>query len=139
MRGYNGNILVNAMCVGTRPIQDKDLLLRRATAGLPVVYVGSKTGRDGIHGATMASAEFDDESESRSARRFRSAIPFTEKLLIEACLELMADGRCHRRHPGHGRGGPHLVFGRDGRARAASASSWNSTHVPQREDGHDGL
>ena len=86
---YNGNILVNALAVGLarRP----DLLLQAKGVGLPVVYLGSKTGRDGIHGATMASAEFD-ETPRRSARPCRWAIPFTEKLLLEACLELMATG-----------------------------------------------
>ena len=58
-------------------------------AGNPVVYVGSKTGRDGIHGATMASAEFDDASEEKRPT-VQVGDPFTEKLLIEACLELMA-------------------------------------------------
>ena len=85
---YNGNILVNAMTVG---IADKDKIFYSAAAGIgnPVVYVGSKTGRDGIHGATMASAEFDDETEQKRPT-VQVGDPFTEKLLIEACLELMA-------------------------------------------------
>ena len=85
---YNGNILVNAMCVGLAR-QDKIFLSAAKGAGNPVVYVGSKTGRDGIHGATMASAEFDDASEEKRPT-VQVGDPFTEKLLLEACLELMA-------------------------------------------------
>ncbi|MEM8744966.1 MAG: phosphoribosylformylglycinamidine synthase subunit PurL, partial [Pseudomonadota bacterium] len=87
--GYNGNILVNAMCVG---LADADRIFYSAAkgVGLPVVYVGSKTGRDGIHGATMASAEFDDDSDEKRPT-VQVGDPFTEKLLIEACLELMAE------------------------------------------------
>jgi phosphoribosylformylglycinamidine synthase II len=87
-RSYNGNILVNAMCVGLAR-QDKIFLSAAKGAGNPVVYIGSKTGRDGIHGATMASAEFDDESEDKRPT-VQVGDPFTEKLLLEACLELMA-------------------------------------------------
>ena len=85
---YNGNILVNAMTVG---IARTDKIFYSAAAGLgnPVVYVGSKTGRDGIHGATMASAEFTEDSEEKRPT-VQVGDPFTEKLLIEACLELMA-------------------------------------------------
>ena len=86
--GYNGNILVNAMCVGLAKT-DKIFYSAAKGVGLPVVYVGSKTGRDGIHGATMASAEFDEESEEKRPT-VQVGDPFTEKLLIEACLELMA-------------------------------------------------
>jgi phosphoribosylformylglycinamidine synthase II len=86
--GYNGNILVNAMCVGLAKA-DKIFYSAAKGVGLPVVYVGSKTGRDGIHGATMASAEFDDESAEKRPT-VQVGDPFTEKLLIEACLELMA-------------------------------------------------
>ena len=86
--GYNGNILVNAMCVGLAK-KDKIFYSAAKGVGLPVVYVGSKTGRDGIHGATMASAEFDDESDEKRPT-VQVGDPFTEKLLIEACLELMA-------------------------------------------------
>ena len=84
---YNGNILVNAMTVG---IADQDKIFYSAAAGVgnPVVYVGSKTGRDGIHGATMASAEFGENSEEKRPT-VQVGDPFTEKLLIEACLELM--------------------------------------------------
>ena len=89
-RGYNGNILVNAMCVG---IARADSLFYSAAPapGLSVVYFGSRTGRDGIHGATMSSAEFDDESDSKRPT-VQVGDPFAEKLLIEATLELMASG-----------------------------------------------
>ena len=85
---YNGNILVNAMTVG---VADADKIFYSAAAGIgnPIVYVGTKTGRDGIHGATMASATFDDGSEEKRPT-VQVGDPFTEKLLIEACLELMA-------------------------------------------------
>ncbi|MDP1632571.1 MAG: phosphoribosylformylglycinamidine synthase subunit PurL [Caulobacter sp.] len=89
-RGYDGNILVNAMCVG---LADADKIFYSAApaAGLPVVYYGSKTGRDGIHGATMASAEFDEDSDEKRPT-VQVGDPFAEKLLIEATLELMATG-----------------------------------------------
>jgi phosphoribosylformylglycinamidine synthase len=89
-RGYDGNILVNAMCVG---LADADKIFYSAAPapGLPVVYFGSKTGRDGIHGATMASAEFDEGSEEKRPT-VQVGDPFAEKLLIEATLELMASG-----------------------------------------------
>lgn len=85
---YNGNNLVNAMCVGLAD-QDKIFYSEASGVGNPVVYVGAKTGRDGIHGATMASAEFDDTTEEKRPT-VQVGDPFTEKLLIEACLELMA-------------------------------------------------
>ncbi len=85
---YNGNILVNAMTVGVAKT-DKIFYSAAAGVGLPVVYVGSKTGRDGIHGATMASAEFSEGSEEKRPT-VQVGDPFTEKLLLEACLELMA-------------------------------------------------
>jgi phosphoribosylformylglycinamidine synthase subunit PurL len=85
---YNNNILVNAMCIGLART-DKVFYSAAKGVGLPVVYVGSKTGRDGIHGATMASAEFDDDSDEKRPT-VQVGDPFTEKLLIEACLELMA-------------------------------------------------
>lgn len=84
---YNSNILVNAMCIGLAKT-DKVFYSAAKGVGLPVVYVGSKTGRDGIHGATMASAEFDDDSNEKRPT-VQVGDPFTEKLLIEACLELM--------------------------------------------------
>ena len=85
---YDGNILVNAMTVG---VADADKIFYSAATGVgnPIVYVGSKTGRDGIHGATMASAEFGEDSEEKRPT-VQVGDPFTEKLLIEACLELMA-------------------------------------------------
>jgi len=85
---YNGNPLVNAMTVGIAPA-DRIFLSAAAGIGNPVIYVGSKTGRDGIHGATMASAEFAADSEEKRPT-VQVGDPFTEKLLIEACLELMA-------------------------------------------------
>ncbi|MEM7024385.1 MAG: phosphoribosylformylglycinamidine synthase subunit PurL, partial [Pseudomonadota bacterium] len=84
---YNGNILVNAMCVGL-VAKDQIFYAKASGPGNPVVYVGAKTGRDGIHGATMASAEFSEEAEARRPT-VQAGDPFTEKLLIEACLELM--------------------------------------------------
>jgi len=89
-RGYDGNILVNAMCVG---LADADKIFYSAApgAGLAVVYFGSKTGRDGIHGATMASAEFDEDSDEKRPT-VQVGDPFAEKLLIEATLELMKTG-----------------------------------------------
>ncbi|MGV6874668.1 phosphoribosylformylglycinamidine synthase subunit PurL [Pseudochelatococcus sp. B33] len=87
---YDGNILVNAMAVG---IARTDGIFYAAAAGVgnPIVYLGSKTGRDGIHGATMASAEFDDKSEEKRPT-VQVGDPFAEKLLLEACLELMRTG-----------------------------------------------
>ncbi|OUJ17702.1 phosphoribosylformylglycinamidine synthase [Acetobacter orientalis] len=85
---YDGNPLVNAMTVG---IARKDRIFLSAAAGIgnPVVYVGSRTGRDGIHGATMSSAEFDEHALAKRPT-VQVGDPFIEKLLIEACLELMA-------------------------------------------------
>ena len=87
-RSYDGNILVNAMTVG---IAETNKIFYSAASGVgnPIVYVGSKTGRDGIHGATMASADFSEDSEEKRPT-VQVGDPFTEKLLIEACLELMA-------------------------------------------------
>ncbi|MBI3392707.1 MAG: phosphoribosylformylglycinamidine synthase subunit PurL [Nitrospirae bacterium] len=86
---YAGNILVNVFTLG---IAKADRLFRGTATGVgnPVIYVGSRTGRDGIHGATMASAEFDDESD-RKRPTVQVGDPFTEKLLLEACLELMSN------------------------------------------------
>tara|TARA_B100000035_G_scaffold200520_1_gene171521 strand:- start:176 stop:2356 length:2181 start_codon:yes stop_codon:yes gene_type:complete len=86
---YNENILVNAMAVGHAK---KNKIFYSKARGLnkSVVYVGSKTGRDGIHGASMASAEFDENSEEKKPT-VQVGDPFTEKLLMEACLELMKD------------------------------------------------
>lgn len=84
---YDGNILVNAMTVG---VADTDKIFYSAASGIgnPIVYVGSKTGRDGIHGATMASADFGEDADAKRPT-VQVGDPFTEKLLIEACLELM--------------------------------------------------
>ena len=87
-KGYNGNILVNAMTVGIVK-KDKIFYAKAGSPGSPVVYVGAKTGRDGIHGASMASAAFDADTESKRPT-VQVGDPFTEKLLLEACLELMA-------------------------------------------------
>ena len=86
---YNGNILVNAMTLG---LVNKNNIFYSKAAGIgkPVIYVGSKTGRDGIHGASMASAIFDEKIEEKKPT-VQVGDPFTEKLLLEACLELMSD------------------------------------------------
>lgn len=87
---FNKNILVNVMCVGIA--EKKKLFYGKAkNAGNPVFYVGAKTGRDGIHGATMASDVFDEEVEQKKPN-VQVGDPFTEKLLIEACLEVMEKG-----------------------------------------------
>ena len=85
---YNGNILVNAMTLGLVK-KDKIFYSKATGLGKPVIYVGSKTGRDGIHGASMASASFDEKIEEKKPT-VQVGDPFTEKLLLEACLELMA-------------------------------------------------
>ena len=86
--GYNGNILVNAMTVGIVR-KDKIFYAKAGVPGSPVVYVGAKTGRDGIHGASMASSSFGKDSENKRPT-VQVGDPFTEKLLLEACLELMS-------------------------------------------------
>ena len=86
---YNENILVNAMAVGHAK-KNKIFYSKAKGVNKAVVYVGSKTGRDGIHGASMASAEFDENSEEKKPT-VQVGDPFTEKLLLEACLELMRD------------------------------------------------
>jgi phosphoribosylformylglycinamidine synthase II len=87
---YDGNILVNAMAVG---IAKADSIFYSAASGVgnPIVYLGSKTGRDGIHGATMASASFEADAEEKRPT-VQVGDPFSEKLLLEACLELMGSG-----------------------------------------------
>ena len=87
---YDGNILVNAMAVGLAET-DKIFYAAASGVGMPIVYLGSKTGRDGIHGATMASAEFGENSEEKRPT-VQVGDPFAEKLLLEACLEIMAKG-----------------------------------------------
>jgi hypothetical protein len=106
---YDGNILVNAMAVG---LADADKIFYAAASGvnMPIVYLGSKTGRDGIHGATMASAEFDDDSEEKRPT-VQVGDPFAEKLLLS---RNHGEG-LRRRDPGHGRGGADLFGGGDGR------------------------
>ena len=89
-KSYNGNILVNAMAVGLADA-DKIFLSKAEGVGLPVVYLGAKTGRDGIHGATMASASFESDADEKRPT-VQVGDPFTEKCLLEACLELMASG-----------------------------------------------
>src|ERR1700732_3249332 len=88
---YDGNCLVNAMAVG---IAQKDMIFYAAASGvgMPIVYLGSKTGRDGIHGASMASAEFDEGADEDKRPTVQVGDPFAEKLLLEACLEIMAKG-----------------------------------------------
>ena len=129
--GYDDNILVNAMCVG---LVRTDSIFYCAASGVgnPVIYVGSKTGRDGIHGATMASAEFDDDSDEKRPT-VQVGDPFTEKLLLEACLELMAEDA--------------IIAIQDMGAAGLTSSSvemadkgglgfaLNLDHVPQRETG----
>jgi phosphoribosylformylglycinamidine synthase len=89
-RSYNGNILVNAFALGV--CREDEIFLASATGvGNPILYVGSRTGRDGIHGATMASESFDDESEAKRPT-VQVGDPFTEKVLLEACLEAMQSG-----------------------------------------------
>src|SRR5437762_5608964 len=87
---YNGNNLVNAMAVGLAEA-DKIFYAAASGVGMPIVYLGSKTGRDGIHGASMASAEFGEGAEEKRPT-VQVGDPFSEKLLLEACLEIMARG-----------------------------------------------
>ena len=111
---YAGNPLVNVLCLG---IAHKDDIIKGAAKGTgnPVYYVGAKTGRDGIHGATMASAEFDEKSaEKRPAVQVGD--PFMEKLLMEACLEVMKTGAVVGIQD-MGAAGLHLLDLRDGLAR----------------------
>src|SRR5579862_4981850 len=89
-RRYDGNCLVNAMAVGLAE-KDKIFYAKATGIGMPIVYLGSKTGRDGIHGATMASAEFGADAEEKRPT-VQVGDPFSEKLLLEACLEIMAKG-----------------------------------------------
>ena len=111
---YSGNPLVNAFALGL--VRKDEIFYAKATGiGNPVIYVGAKTGRDGIHGATMASEEFTEGSEQKRPN-VQMGDPFMEKLLLEACLEAMQTGAVAR-HSGHGRGRPHLLHLRDGRAR----------------------
>ncbi|WOI52276.1 phosphoribosylformylglycinamidine synthase subunit PurL [Parvularcula sp. LCG005] len=132
---YNGNILVNAMCVGLAD-QDKIFLSAAKGAGNPVVYVGAKTGRDGIHGATMASAEFDDESEEKRPT-VQVGDPFMEKLLLEACLELMAEDAilAIQDMGAAGLTSSSVEMAAGGIAAGAGGFDLDLDLVPQREDG----
>ncbi len=132
---YDGNCLVNAMAVG---IAKKDEIFYAAASGvgMPIVYLGSKTGRDGIHGATMASAEFGEDSEEKRPT-VQVGDPFSEKLLLEACLEIMAKG-CVIAIQDMGAAGLDLVVhgnGRQGRSRRHARSRQGA--VPRR--GHERL
>ena len=111
---YEGNPLVNAMCVG---LLKEDELIRAVAQGVgnPIIAVGARTGRDGINGASFASEDLSAESDAKRPR-VQVGDPFTEKLLARG--EPRADSqRRHRRHSGHGRRRPHVVVRRDGRAR----------------------
>ena len=119
---YNGNILVNAMTVG---LADTDRIFYSAASGVgsPVVYVGSKTGRDGIHGATMASADFSEGSEEK--RPDGAGRRPVHRRTADRSLPGADGDRCHHRHPGYGRRRPHLLLcgdGRQGRLRHPSGS-----------------
>ena len=133
--GYDGNILVNAMCVGVARA-DGIFLSAAEGAGNPVVYVGSKTGRDGIHGATMASAEFDDASEEKRPT-VQVGDPFTEKLLLEACLELMATGavRAIQDMGAAGLTSSSVEMAAKGTEAGEGGFDLDLDAVPQREDG----
>jgi phosphoribosylformylglycinamidine synthase II len=128
---YAGNPLVNVMCLG---IVDANAIVKGKASGVgnPVYYVGAKTGRDGIHGATMASAEFDDRSaEKRPAVQVGD--PFMEKLLLEACLELMATDALIGVQD-MGAAGLTCSTCEMG-ARGGAGIEIDVTHVPQRETG----
>jgi phosphoribosylformylglycinamidine synthase II len=128
---YTGNPLVNVFCLG---LAKADALVKGRADGVgnPVYYVGAKTGRDGIHGATMASAEFDDKSaEKRPAVQVGD--PFMEKLLLEACLELMR-GDAFIGVQDMGAAGLTCATSEMG-ARSGSGIEIDVMHVPQRETG----
>ena len=135
-KAYDGNILVNAMTVG---VADQDRIFYSAATGLgnPIVYVGSKTGRDGIHGATMASADFDENSDEKRPT-VQVGDPFTEKLLIEACLELMATDAIVAIQD-MGAAGLTSSLGRNGQQRQGAGIRLDMDEVPCREDAHDAL
>ena len=122
---YNGNNLVNAMAVGLAET-DKIFYAAASGVGMPIVYLGSKTGRDGIHGASMASAEFGEDSESQAPDRAgrRSVLG---KAAARSVPRDHGQG-LRDRDPGHGRGGAHLLGGRDGRERR----SWRACSISTR-------
>ena len=121
---YNGNCLVNAFTLGILPA-DKIFLGTAAGVGNPVMYIGAKTGRDGIHGATMASAEFDASTEEKRPT-VQVGDPFMEKLLLEACLELFQTDAVVGIQD-MGAAGLTSLVGRDGGPRRATASTSSST------------
>jgi len=128
---YNGNPLVNVFCLG---LARHDAIVKGQASGVgnPVYYVGAKTGRDGIHGATMASAEFDDTlAEKRPAVQVGD--PFMEKLLLEACLEVMATDACVGVQD-MGAAGLTCATSETG-SRGGVGVEIDVTHVPQRETG----
>jgi phosphoribosylformylglycinamidine synthase II len=128
---YSGNPLVNVLCLG---IARKEDIVKGAAKGIgnPVFYVGAKTGRDGIHGATMASAEFDEKSaEKRPAVQVGD--PFMEKLLMEACLEVMKTGAVVGIQD-MGAAGFTCSTSEMG-SRGGVGMTVDVTHVPQRETG----
>jgi phosphoribosylformylglycinamidine synthase II len=128
---YNGNILVNAMTVGWLPA-DKIFKGYASGIGNPVIYVGSKTGRDGIHGATMASDVFDESSEQKRPT-VQVGDPFVEKLLLEACLELMATDAIVGIQDMGAAGLTSSSF--EMASRAGTGIQINLDQVPQRETG----
>ena len=128
---YRLNPLVNVFCLG---IAHKDKIFRGMAAGVgnPVIYFGSKTGRDGIHGATMASDSFDDETEQKRPT-VQVGDPFTEKLLLEACLELMANDLLVGIQD---MGAAGLTSSScEMASRAGNGIELDLTHVPRREPG----
>jgi phosphoribosylformylglycinamidine synthase subunit PurL len=128
---YSLNPLVNAFCLG---IAHKDKIFRGTAAGVgnPVIYFGSKTGRDGIHGATMASDAFDDQSEQKRPT-VQVGDPFQEKLLLEACLELMANDLLVGIQD---MGAAGLTSSScEMASRAGNGIELDLTHVPRREPG----
>jgi len=128
---YNGNILVNAFTLGLVK-SDKIFLGYASGIGNPVIYVGSKTGRDGIHGATMASEEFDEGSEEKRPT-VQVGDPFTEKLLLEACLELMKTDYIVGIQDMGAAGLTSSSF--EMASRAGTGIEMNLDNVPQREEG----
>ncbi|MCP5464449.1 MAG: phosphoribosylformylglycinamidine synthase subunit PurL [Deltaproteobacteria bacterium] len=127
---YNGNILVNAMTVGYCK-KDKIYLGYASGVGNPVIYVGSKTGRDGIHGATMASDSFDEESEQKRPT-VQVGDPFVEKLLLEACLELMQTDAIVGIQDMGAAGLTSSSF--EMASRAGTGIEMNLDYIPQREE-----
>ena len=129
---YDGNPLVNVFALG---ICRKDEILYASASGIgnPVIYVGAKTGRDGIHGASMASAEFTEESMQKRPN-VQVGDPFLEKLLLEACLEAMKTGAIVGIQD-MGAAGLHLVLLRDGQPRRRRHRDRSRPKVPQRETG----